>query len=332
MALLDVEVNSFHRFSLDRLSVTPELLGAAHRFTYEGKEIVLSIPKADKDSVPFDQRRVHCWKWKAEGNVPLEYSVYNIDLEIELTKPLRIPEAVMQRPPNQFELIGDEEQKRLNSIVRDAANAAKKSFEYWMSVIRWKSGIGHIGEPRVRYASDQGSGAVLRERTTGHRVWLGPSVIVGRGDKSVSLPQWDATQEALSAGKDPPIWFGFLFDSEQRANNNDFTGSILSLAIALDVNVRRVFSHGLQHTEAAVLDVLDQANLRSLLNRMKKLSYWDDDWKNAADLSIFNDLMTRRDQIMHSAKTGNIDMREFRKMYTAVKRFAYFTCDFLGLS
>ncbi|MGD0331993.1 MAG: hypothetical protein ABSA90_01915 [Xanthobacteraceae bacterium] len=332
MALLDVEVNSFHRFSLDRLSVTPELLGATHRFTYEDKDIVLSIPKADKDSVPFDQRRVHCWKWKAEGNVPLEYSVYSIDLEIELKKPLRIPEAVMQRPPNQFELIGDEEQKRLNSTVSDAAELAKKGFEYWLSVIRWKSGIGHIGEPQVRYASDQGGGAVLRERATGHRVWLQPRIVLVIGNKPVSLAQWEATQKALSAGKAPPIWFGFLFDSEQRANNSDITGSILSLAIALEVNVRRVFSHGLEHTEPVVLEVLDQANLRSLLNRIKKHSYWNDDWKDATNLSAFNELMTCRDRIMHSAQTDDIDVKELRKMQAAVKRFAYFTCDFLGLS
>jgi hypothetical protein len=332
MSHIDVRVNSFHRFSLDRFGVTPELLGGAHKFVLDGHQMTLSVPKADKESVPLHQRRVECWKWKTAGKIPLEYMIYSVDLEIEIDRALRVPDAVIQLPPNQINLFTIEEQGRLNSIVSDAAVLAKKGFEHWISVIRWKSGIGYIGEPQVRYASDHGGGAVLRDRATGHRIWLEPKTIIAPARKLVTADEWDAAQKALSAEKAPPVWFGLLFDSEQRANNDDITGSILTLAIALEVYVRRIFSHGLQDTEPVVQEVLDQANLRALLNRIKKLSVWNGDWEDAANLSLFNQIMTRRDQIMHSAKIEDIDRRELKKMHAAVKRFAYFTCEFLGLS
>jgi hypothetical protein len=311
--------------------VTPELLGAVHKFALGGYQMTVSVPTLDKESVPLDQKRVECYKWQAAGNIPREYKVSSIDLEIEQNAALRVPEELLRLPPNQYDVLTSEEQKQLDGMVNNAGQLARKGFEYWLSVIRWKSGIGHIGEPQVRYASDQGGGAVLRERTTGQRIWLQPRGFVVIGSKPVSQTQWEATQAALAVGRIPPVWFGFLFDGEQRVNNNDLTGAILSLAIALEVNVRRLFSHGLEESEPVVLEVLDQANLRSLLNRIKKLSYWDSAWADATNLSVFNQLMTHRDQIMHSAKTEDIDLKELKKMYSAVKRFAYFTCDFLNL-
>lgn len=332
MAALEIDANTFHQFSIDRLCVTPELLGVTHQFLFSGQKIVISLPVLDKDTVPIDRRRVECWKWKADGHVPLEYMVNGVDMEIETNQRFQIPEELLLLSPNQFDLVGPEERKRLDQTVRSAEDVSRNAFEYWMSVLRWKSRIGHIGEPRVRYASDSGGGAVLRERTSGKRLWLGPRIIVAEGRRPVTIEHWSAAQATLAAGKSSPVWFKFLFDSEQRANNNDLTGSVLSLAIALEVNVRRVFSKGLQDVEPMVMEVLDQANLRSLLNRMTKLTYWSDEWKQATDLSIFNQLMTRRDKIMHSAMIEELSLKELRRMHAAVQRFAYFTCDFLGLS
>jgi hypothetical protein len=69
-----------------------------------------------------------------------------------------------------------------------------------------------------------------------------------------------------------------------------------------------------------------------LLNRFKKMRLWNNDWAAATDLSKFNSLMSHRDGVMHSAKTENLDARELRRMHEAVKAFAYFTCEALGLS
>jgi hypothetical protein len=88
-----------------------------------------------------------------------------------------------------------------------------------------------------------------------------------------------------------------------RINNNDLTGGILSLAIALEVNVRAIFSRDLRRlgVESVLLEIFDQTNLRALLNRIKRLKHWDQQWEQAADLSSFNTIMNYRDRVMHSA-------------------------------
>jgi hypothetical protein len=109
---------------------------------------------------------------------------------------------------------------------------------------------------------------------------------------------------------------------------------VLSLAIALEVNVRFVFSDDLRRAnlQPVVLEVFDLTNLRALLNRLKRIRHWDSNWAASTDFSAFNGLMNHRDGVMHSAKTESLDVIELRKMHAAVKKFAYFTCDALGLS
>lgn len=75
MGAVQVTANSFHEFSIDRFCVVANLLSQRHEFAFEGKQIIISIPAPDKDSIPFERRRVEFWKWKTDGHVPLEYVV-----------------------------------------------------------------------------------------------------------------------------------------------------------------------------------------------------------------------------------------------------------------
>lgn len=334
MTHVDVPVNAFSRFSLDRFCIVPGLVAATHEFIFEGKKAIFSLPGPEKETGYYDQRRIECRAWKTEGHVPLEYDVHSLDVEIELEDTIRVPEAIRHLNPNQFELLQPNEQERLNKTVSETGAELHKAFAYWLRVLRWKSGIGYIGEPSVSYAGGHQGGAVLCERSTGHRMWLQGHSISVVGNRPVTSEQWVATQGALTAGKTPPVWFDFLFDAEMRINNDDLVGGVLSLAISLEVNVRFVFSHHLRKAsvEPVILEIFDQTNLRSLLNRFKKMRDWNSDWAAANDFSTFNSLMSHRDGVMHSAKTENLDARELRKMHAAVKTFAYFTCDVLGLS
>jgi hypothetical protein len=334
MTYVDVPTNAYRRISLERFCITTELISARHEFVFEGRSVTVQLPALHKEELPFDQRRIDCYLWKSAGHIPVEYHVKSLDVEIELEAPTRVPEKILHLHPNQFEAFDSREQQELNRIVSEMGNVASRAFEHWLRVLRWKSGVGHIGEPSVRYAATDGGGTVLRERATGHRFWLQGHTITSCGRRAVTLAGWESTQIALNANKVPPVWFDFLFDGEMRINNNDLVGAVLSLAIALEVNIRTLFSGELQKgtVEPVVLEIFDQTNLRSLLNRIKKLRYWNKDWDDVTNLSTFNSLMNYRDRAMHSAETKNLDAMELRKMHAAVRRFAYFTCEFLGLS
>lgn len=328
----DVQVNVFNRFSLDRFFISPELIAAKHQFNFDGRPVTLSLPGLDKETVPLQWKRLECDMWNS-AHTPLRYQVNNLDVEMEIADTVRVPEPVLHLQPNQFELFTAQEQEYLNRTATDAAPIVRRAFEYWLRVLRWKSGIGYIGEPSIKYAGHEG-GALLRERQSGHRMWLGPQVLQAKRAQPITSSQWEATQAALTAFKLPPVWFDFLFDSEMRLNNGDLIGAVLSLAIALEVNVRTIFSHDLRmsNIEQVVLDIFDLTNLRTLLNRIKKIRRWNREWEIVTALSEFNSLMTYRDRVMHMAETEDLDEGELRRLHTAVTRFAYFTCDALGLS
>ncbi|WP_316189743.1 hypothetical protein [Bradyrhizobium sp. SZCCHNS1054] len=336
MTYVNVPVNAFRKFALERLCIVPDLVAAKHEFMFGGKKAIITLPPLEKESVPYEQRRIECRAWKTDWHVPIEYDVHSLDVEIEVEEPISVPEALRQLHPNQYELLQPPEREQLDKIVSETGAELHKAFAHWLRVLRWKSEIGYIGEPSISYAGGHqgGGGAVLRERSTGHRMWLQGQTVFAIGSRAVTVDQWQATQAALSSGKTPPVWFDFLFDAEMRINNNDLVGSVLSLAISFEVNVRFVFSRHLSMAsiEPVIIEIFDQTNLRGLLNRLKRTRDWNDNWAAATDLSTLNSLMNRRDGVMHSAKVENLDPRELRKTLAAVKKFAYFTCDVLGLS
>jgi hypothetical protein len=68
-------------------------------------------------------------------------------------------------------------------------------------------------------------------------------------------------------------------------NNKDFVGAVLALAIVFEVSLRKIFSVELERLKAdpAVLAVIDVANLRALLTRLKKTRAWNGEWEDATN-------------------------------------------------
>lgn len=181
------------------------------------------------------------------------------------------------------------------------------------------------GEPQIP-SGDQQS-ATICDKATGHRIWSETKIIAVLGGRAISQKDWDATQSALSAGTTPPVWFDFLFDSKMRIKNRDLVGAVLSLAIALETNIRFIFFGDLARNgvDPVIAEVVDLTNVRALLSRLKRTRYWNSAWAAAADLSAFNQLLDLRNDVIHLAKSDGLNDKELRKMHSAVKTFAYFT-------
>jgi hypothetical protein len=333
MAAVEVSINAHAHFTIDRLSIVAELVAAKHRFMFKGKPVTVKLPAPDKPDVPFDLKGLHLSSWRSADGFALKYAVRRLTVEMELPAPVHIPEELLSLPPKQYELVQADERKRLDHTVHEAADELRATFAYWLTILRWKSGIGYIGEPMISYGGDHQS-AALRERATGHRFWTRSETVVVQLDKAITEEDWAATQSVLLDGKAAPIWFDFLFDSEMRLNNKDLMGAVLSLAVALETNIRYIFFGELRKVsvDPVVVEVFDLASLRALLSRLKKTKRWNSEWASATDVSTFNRLMDLRNNVMHLARTDELDAKELRKMHKAVKTFAYFTSDALGLS
>jgi hypothetical protein len=96
-------------FSLDRFWVSADLIGATHNFAFEDKSIVVRLPQLDEEGVSFDQRKVFLRKW--QGEVPVEYQINELDVDVQIEDPIRVPKEVLRRRPNQSELLTKDEQQ-----------------------------------------------------------------------------------------------------------------------------------------------------------------------------------------------------------------------------
>jgi len=269
---VSIEANLWRRFYLDRLSIEPALVAAKHEFSFEGKHVTIALPALDPKAVR-GQEKIACHRWHGVAGqemVPTQYEVYCVDMRVDLGEQIQVPEEALKPPPIHPELFDQSERTQLKKLTDDHVTLSTGAFTYWLKVLRWKSGIGHIGEPRVSYP-DRAGGAALQDTASGNRFWLQSYVIVAEPAPAVTSDQWKAAQAALTERKTPPIPFDFLFDGEQRLNNGDLIGSVLSMAVALEATIRTLATHHLSklHVEELIFRLIDRTNLRSILGQLR---------------------------------------------------------------
>jgi hypothetical protein len=327
MALVNVQ--SWHRFVVQRFSVAPEILGKMHCFEYAGQQVRIVVPVVDKTlEGKHDLERVRCWKWKkVDGvDVPKGYHVVSIDLYIKVPQPFDVPDSALQVSPKRTNLFSEQQVTQLDSLIGEHEKIASQAFAYWLRVLRWKARIPHIGEPEVS-RERSGWSSYFEVIETGHRFWSGRQMLHAQISAEVTIEQWEVAQIALSAELTPPIWFDFLFEAIQRLNNGDELAAILSAAIGLEAIMRSLFSKHLSpetFSEPIVQEVFDLTNLRAIVNRRRKMSFWkrkglEQVWREKE----FQELLNCRDAIMHRAKADLAGNRNLRTTFNNLLEFAY---------
>ena len=156
---------------------------------------------------------------------------------------------------------------------------------------------------------------------------MGPNVLVVQAQNVIASKEWEAAENALRSESMPPIWLEYVFNSLQRLNNQDEIGSVLSAAIGFEIMMRGLLARHLSAETASqkiVTTLLDQVNLRSIVNRVEDMRFWGPEWNRKFDSSKFNELMNCRDAIMHRADVKVLRGKDLRKMYRALLEFAYF--------
>jgi hypothetical protein len=121
-------------------------VSAKHQFIFNG--VSVSLPGPDEERSPFDLQRLRLTSWRSEGKAPLEYDVRSLTMEMELPESTRVPEEVRRLPPKQFELFQPAERDQLDRTVNEAGEELRTAHSYRLKFLRWKSGIGYIGDLR----------------------------------------------------------------------------------------------------------------------------------------------------------------------------------------
>jgi hypothetical protein len=128
-----VELVAWARFDTPNFEVAPDLLGRSHIFTFDGHEVEISLPSAERVAglsehrmETFSDDRIHIKSWRKQDGRPelLAVGVYDVDVEVGIPGTTLVPEEARTR-----QIIHDpysEQQKEhLNKLASDYSNLAR---------------------------------------------------------------------------------------------------------------------------------------------------------------------------------------------------------------
>jgi hypothetical protein len=269
-----VRLASWDRFHTRNLIVVPELLGQSHIFTFEEREITISLPGADKlpdepgdDDSPgqgltFSERRLQ------DGQRQIrKVNVHNVDVTVSIPGNAAIPEEALTRPVKATELFSEQQQKYLDKLLSEYGDISRRAFDLWIRTLRWKADNWRIGLPEI-YGAKTGWSTYLRVKDTQKDLWVGDHISVVLAEKAVTTPIWDETSDILSSGQTPPIFYDLLYDAMAHLDRGDLRRTVLDAAISAETYMRIIVRQGLPPgLDDPLQTYINDANIRQVANK-----------------------------------------------------------------
>ena len=323
MKYLKVDLVSWNRFITRNFVVVPEVLGLACEFQFEKAQIRIELPTADnlKDETEDSKLRIVAYKEENGREIPTKVAVQSVDVLVNLNRIINIPDEVLTRQPNPIDLLSDDQQKYLNNLVDEHANAASRAFDLWIRVLRWKSGNGSIGRPEI-HGVESGWGTYLLDNATKRRLWAGPHRLTFRVHDAVTLAQWRTVGEALKLGQASPVYIDLMFDGIEQCVLGDLQRSVVDLAVACEAFMRSKVQHSLPNgLTDSVLKYIDEAHIRQVLDHFYKDTLSGEQRESLKSInSTIQKLFDARNTILHSGYKEDLTSADCQKYIKAAKK------------
>jgi len=233
--------------------VTPDILGQSHAFTFDGHDINVALPgakrlagfKTGEGEFVDDRLSVRGWREQDEQREPLAVEVHDVDAVVVIPGSTTVPNEVLTRPINDYELFAEQQQEYLNKLTSNYGKIARQAFDYWIRLVRWKADSWRLGLPEIS-GEETGWGTYLQEKNSRKDLWAGPLRIVSvLPIASVTRAVWDEPAAALDSGVSPPIFNDLLYDALIHLDRKDLQRAIVDAAMAAEIYMKRIVHEGL---------------------------------------------------------------------------------------
>ncbi len=299
-----------------------EILGSRHAYSYLGRQVRVTLPKAeflegDPDPIGKSASIVHFRSGYVGQNH--EKSFYQLDriyVEVDVEELVRIPKSALEIDAVRKSPDLILRYPHLETISDYYDEVAASAWLHWMRVARWAINSPLIGVPDW---STNGHAQLqmprLREKSTGVSVWASTGVINLQRPIEIDKKRWRHIEEVLAGGATPPVWFDYLVEAQQRLYNKDFSGCVLSSAIACETLARACYFYLLgtpKHTTAA--EMVDRTAAQAIIGRWKKLT-------GIEPGGNVHKIFDTRNRLVHSGSADVIDDSIARETLKAASTF-----------
>ena len=221
---------------IKHLAIEPSLQGATIRFPFGGRDIEIKLPvlpTTDKRDLDHERIEAEADVWDRKGNIIRVY-IYTVRVAIVGLK-FRLPIAAATHRGVNATLYSDAEIKCLDKESDRLYALGRRAVDYWLRVVRWKTGLGLI-DIDVRPSGASARGGSLINAAHGGRFYtprVGRVVVVPKTHLLDAIT-WSQIDSAVAAGAPPPIWNEYLTSAERRIKQGDLRAAVIDLAVAAE--------------------------------------------------------------------------------------------------
>lgn len=262
------------------LVVVAELLGAAHEFVFERRNVSVSISqkfyfKDDEKSDIAHEKIARCVAWR--GNQCLEVSINLIFVTVELHENdgIVVDEAMVKSEENANALFWEKNsQEDFRKAGRTISNIACRAFDVWCRILRWKTSCHLFGSPTEGYEAHPGWRYIASTDPLKYVASFNDTIVITQLP-AVSVEAWSAVQEALDASPQPPIWIDFWHEAMRRHSAGDLRGAILDGAVSLESFLRHRLVQALEplpEEDVAIRNRIEIWGMKDILDNLGKVS------------------------------------------------------------
>lgn len=321
-----VRLASWDRFHTRNLIVVPELLGQSHIFTFDEREVNISLPGADMlpdepggDDTLGQRLSFSGWRLQDGQRQIRKVHVHNVDVTVCILGNATIPEEALTRPVKAPELFSEQQQKYLDKLLSEYGDISRRAFKLWIRTLRWKADNWRIGLPEV-YGAETGWSTYLQVKDTQKAVWVGTQTFVVPGEKAVTPTIWDETWAALCSGQPSPIFYDLLYDAMAHLNRGDLQRTVLDAAIAAETYMRIIVRQGLpQGLDDSLQAYINDANIRQVVSKFFPERLDDQEKRRYKTIaSKLHQMFDDRNDIAHSGYKEGLTTQYCQKVIDSV--------------
>jgi len=261
-----MKLHSWDRFITRALAVPPSLMGRALSFEHNGSPVTIKLPPVEKVGNNHDENAMaYRGGWNANTGETIYFVIRSVDVYVEAITEVPLASGVLERNPNAYELISDDQQKTLESIAEACSCQSQAAFEYWVSLLRWVSGSHKICR-HVRVGNSSGWSTYLLDVETEKEVWIHGSTIAIKGYRTITDAVWEKVSKLALAGAAPPIYSILYGDALYCIDDADYRRALVDLSVACEVFLRsRVIASLPSDTSNQVARLIEEANINQLI-------------------------------------------------------------------
>jgi hypothetical protein len=216
-------------------------------------------------------------------------------------------------------LVPKQQQEHFEKVLTDYSSVARRAFDLWIRMVRWKADAYRIGLPDVEDV-ETGWSTYLQEKATQKDVWASGHIFTVYAAKSVTPEQWDDVSAALGDGVQPPIFWDLLYDAMGHLERQDLKRTIVDAAVAAETYMKTIVHQGLPPSlDEPVRKYIDRAHISRVNSSFFPARLDAEQMKRYRTLKpVLTQLFDDRNDIMHTGRKEGLTEQHCRKLIDSV--------------